>query len=52
MITKMTIVMLTKVKTLGKMADERTPRANRTVELTLMLYIITIKIRALRATSV
>ena len=39
MITKMTIVMLTKVKTLGKMADERTLRANRTVELTLMLYI-------------
>ena len=39
MITKMTIVMLTKVKTFVKMADERTPRANRTVELTLLLYI-------------
>jgi hypothetical protein len=32
--------MLTKVKTFVKMADERTPRANRTVELTYMLYSI------------
>jgi len=36
----MTIVMLTKVKMFVNMADERTPRANRTVELrkTKMIY--------------
>lgn len=32
MITKMTMVMLTKVKMFVKMADERTPRAKSTVD--------------------